>query len=310
MLQSWVFLWCLLSSVLSYSTYEKKEHSLHLPHQIANWYSYGSTIIQPDHISLTKDQRSQRGGIYSTMPVVYRDWEVQLAFHVHGAGTTLFGDGLAFWYIEKPPSEGSAFGNQDVFRGLGVFFDTYANQNGAHSHEHPYISAMVNDGSKKYDHDKDGTLTELAGCSTDFRNHKPAVAIIRFVKNQLSVSMKYDGTDKEVDCFVVDDVRLPIGYYFGVSAETGDLSDNHDILSISTYQVDVPRSPEELAVDAALIEPSAGHEAPMRDRVDDQPVSRSWSLLYWLIILAILGGCAYLARGYYRRRQRQLKRLY
>lgn len=33
-------------------------------------------------------------------------------------------------------------------------------------------------------------------------------------------------------CFIVADIHLPPGYYFGVSASTGDLADNHDIMSI------------------------------------------------------------------------------
>ena len=37
-------------------------------------------------------------------------------------------------------------------------------------------------------------------------------------------------------------VRLPTGYYFGMSATTGDLSDNHDIVSIKTYELDTPAS--------------------------------------------------------------------
>ena len=32
-------------------------------------------------------------------------------------------------------------------------------------HEHPYISAIVNDGSAHYDHDKDGTHHQIAGCT-------------------------------------------------------------------------------------------------------------------------------------------------
>ena len=95
---------------------------------------------------------------------------------------------------------GPVFGNQDFFVGLGVFFDTYSNHNGEHSvsrlvyyhshsllctlihhsimytctilslslsllkHEHPYISAMVNNGSLHYDHDRDGTHSQMAGC--------------------------------------------------------------------------------------------------------------------------------------------------
>ena len=37
-------------------------------------------------------------------------------------------------------------------------------------HEHPYISAMVNNGTLHYDHDRDGTHTEIAGCEAKFRN--------------------------------------------------------------------------------------------------------------------------------------------
>ena len=32
--------------------------------------------------------------------------------------------------------------------------------------------------------------------------------------------------------FAEDGIRLPTGYYFGVSATTGDLSDNHDVISL------------------------------------------------------------------------------
>lgn len=42
------------------------------------------------------------------------------------------------------------------------------------------------------------------------------------------------------ECFKVSGVKLPTGYYFGVSATTGDLSDNHDILSIRLFQLDIP----------------------------------------------------------------------
>ena len=32
-------------------------------------------------------------------------------------------------------------------------------------HEHPYISAQVNNGSEPYDHDSDGTHSQVAGCT-------------------------------------------------------------------------------------------------------------------------------------------------
>src|SRR5437870_5617645 len=43
-------------------------------------------------------------------------------------------------------------------------------------------------------------------------------------------------------CFTVPGVSLPTGYYFGASALTGDLSDNHDIVSVKMFELDIPRS--------------------------------------------------------------------
>lgn len=34
-------------------------------------------------------------------------------------------------------------------------------------HEHPYISAMVNNGSLHYDHDRDGTHSQVSGCTVN-----------------------------------------------------------------------------------------------------------------------------------------------
>ncbi|KAF7256839.1 hypothetical protein EG68_04242 [Paragonimus skrjabini miyazakii] len=306
-----LYLTCTSASSLK----EKHDHSLLLPNQIAGWHFYGSTVIEPHQVQITKDIRSQSGGLHCTIPVIYRNWEIHISFHVEGPGKTLFGDGFAFWYTEAPASYGTAFGSREVFRGLGIFFDTYANQNGQHAHEHPYISVMVNNGSRAYDHDKDGTHTELAGCSSDFRNRPHSLAVIRYVNRQLSLLLKYPGVEKDTECFTVEDVDLPIGYYFGISAATGDLSDAHNIHSIRTFEVDVPLSAQELVRDPSRIEPSAGHAAPPRAHVPDDPQpSRTsrfmWTLFMWTFALSCLGGCCYFGYIYYHKRQRQLKRLY
>lgn len=80
-------------------------------------------------------------------------------------------------------TEGPVFGSVDRFEGLGVFFDTYDNErahvslpcdteSGKHRvdevlvqrHTFPYVMAMLGDGMKSYDNNKDGSDTELAGC--------------------------------------------------------------------------------------------------------------------------------------------------
>jgi hypothetical protein len=46
--------------------------------------------------------------------------------------------------------------NRQVFLylGLAIVADTYSNHNGPHNHNHPYVSAMVNNGTLHYDHDR------------------------------------------------------------------------------------------------------------------------------------------------------------
>lgn len=48
---------------------------------------------------------------------------------------------------------------------------------------------MVNNGSLHYDHDRDGTHTELAGCEAKFRNKQYETSmLVRYVDDTISVS--------------------------------------------------------------------------------------------------------------------------
>lgn len=106
-------------------------------------------------------------------------------------------------------------------------------------HQHPYISAMVNNGSLHYDHDLDGTHTQLAGCEGKFRNvdHETILAI-RYENDVLTVSTNFENDGKWKECFRVNGVLLPTNYYFGVSATTGDLSDNHDVIALRFFELE------------------------------------------------------------------------
>ncbi|XP_040011132.1 lectin, mannose-binding 2-like b isoform X2 [Xiphias gladius] len=54
-----------------------------------------------------------------------------------------------------------------------------------------------------------------------------------------------DGKQEWKHCVDITGLRLPTGYFFGASSATGDLSDNHDIISMKLYQLTVERTPEE-----------------------------------------------------------------
>jgi len=57
-------------------------------------------------------------------------------------------------------------------------------------HGHPYISAMVSNGSHHYDHDMDGTHTSLSGCQANIRGqtHDTFVAL-RYERDTLMVTV-------------------------------------------------------------------------------------------------------------------------
>ncbi|OQV15871.1 Vesicular integral-membrane protein VIP36 [Hypsibius exemplaris] len=270
-----------LSSVAALNMLDslRREHSLIKPYQgagmnVPQWDFTGSTMVTSNFIRLTPDQQSKQGAIWNSVPCYTTKWEFQVQFSVHGTGRDLYGDGFAIWYTKTRMQLGPVFGNQDLFSGLAVFLDTYNNHNGPHNHEHPFVSAMVNNGSAVYDHDRDGTHTQLAGCAAKFRGKShPTHIAIRYEPSVLKVSLDIDGKNQWTECFRVEGVELPTGYYFGVSAATGDLSDNHDIVSLKFYNLEENVDPN-FTLQRSHIIPSAKTSEAQREHVEDVPPSK------------------------------------
>ncbi|XP_005089869.1 vesicular integral-membrane protein VIP36 [Aplysia californica] len=296
------FLLALVAGEWNTKDYQRREHSLVKPYQgsgmgVPQWDFMGSTMVTNNYIRLTPDRQSKIGAIWNNVPCFVPNWEIHIQFKVHGSGKTLFGDGFAVWYTKERMKIGNVFGNADPFTGLAIFMDTYSNHNGPHNHNHPYISAMLNNGSLTYDHDTDGTHTQLSGCEAQFRNKDYDTYVsIRYERNTLTVSTDIDNKSGWKDCFSVSGIKLPVGYYFGVSAATGDLADNHDVMSVKFYELDDDDSSPKAPLYTGLPEASA-MEAP-RDRVDDNKGSyllgnlTGWKLLVIIILLVIgVGVC-------------------
>ncbi|XP_015247425.1 PREDICTED: VIP36-like protein isoform X2 [Cyprinodon variegatus] len=231
----------------------KREFSLSKPYQgvgslgSSHWELMGDAMVTTDQVRLTPDMQSRQGAVWSRIPCHLKDWEMQVHFKVHGQGKkNLNGDGLAIWYTKERMQKGPVFGNMDNFTGLGVFVDTYPNEEKHIERIFPYVIAMVGNGSISYDHERDGRPTELGGCNAMVRNLKhDTFLFIRYVRRRLTVMIDIDGQHEWRDCLDIPGVRLPLGYYFGASAITGDLSDNHDIISLKLYQLTVLRSKKE-----------------------------------------------------------------
>ncbi|CAH3158123.1 unnamed protein product [Pocillopora meandrina] len=302
--------------------YLRREHSVlkGAGPSIPYWDFLGSTFISSSYIRLTPDHQSKKGGLWNNVPCHVKDWEMLIHFKVHGVGDTLFGDGFAFWYSKDRMQEGDVFGSKDYFYGLGVFFDTYSNHNGEHQHDHPYISVMVGNGSLHYDHDRDGTHSQVAGCSQSFRGRgHDTYALIRYsgTQNRLTILVDVENKNEWEDCLDVGGVKLPTGLYFGTTAATGQLADNHDIISLKFYETEMPVSSDSKGADEdrTKIVPFASGAEQYRERVEDVQGSFSsktvkvFSWLFWfaLVAVCVVGVSIYV---YQKRQEDSRKRFY
>ncbi|OQD75285.1 hypothetical protein PENDEC_c007G01944 [Penicillium decumbens] len=204
----------------------------------SRWFDYGGdTIIRADkYIRLTADRPSQQGWIFSRVPLTATNWQIELEFKIHGEGN-LHGDGFAMWLTKQRATPGPVFGSTDRFEGLGIFVDTYKNNRPGVSF--PYVMAMMGDGQTTYDQAHDGKANELAGCSARGIRGAPVPTKLRltyFQDKSLTLDLQYKTEDSWTNCFTLNadetNIAIPSVAYLGLSAETGELSDNHDIISL------------------------------------------------------------------------------
>nr|XP_033789420.1 protein ERGIC-53 [Geotrypetes seraphini] len=204
------------------------------------WVHTGSAIPSADQIRITPSLKSQRGSVWTKSVSLFENWETQVAFRVTGRGR-VGADGLAIWFTEHQGFDGNVFGAADSWNGVGIFFDSFDNDG---KKNNPVIVMVGNDGRLVYDHQNDGETQALASCQRDFRNTPyPVRAKITYYKKTLTVMMNNAFTPNKEDyeyCMKVDNLIIPNQGYFGISAATGGLADDHDVLSFLTFQLTEP----------------------------------------------------------------------
>lgn len=114
----------------------------------------------------------------------------------------------------------------------------------------------------------------------------------------MSTDVEQKGMWKE--CYTVDEVHLPTGYYFGFSAATGDLSDAHDIISVRLYQLDAEMDYAR-AEERRSIVPFAKYAEEERPHIEDakpSPVSQASRKFLRVLGYIILGAILVVALGF------------
>ncbi|CAF1147564.1 unnamed protein product [Rotaria sordida] len=199
------------------------------------WTFGGSAIASDEQIRVTPSIRSQIGWLWSKNTMTADTWLLEVKLRVTGRGR-LGADGMAIWFTETAGSGGPVFGSNDLWKGLGVFFDSFDNDA---LQNNPIIAVMVNDGTKSYDHQHDGSGQIQGSCIRDFRNKPLPIRVkIEYVNQGLTIYLNNGITQDDNAfelCTRIDGVQLPKTGYLGVTAATGGLADDHDVLEFITH---------------------------------------------------------------------------
>ncbi|XP_077593501.1 protein ERGIC-53 [Stigmatopora nigra] len=222
------------------------KHSFKGPHLVQDdgtipfWTYTGNAIPSADQVRIVPSLKSQRGSVWSKNKVDFKHWEAEVTFRVSGRGR-MGADGLAIWYTATEGGLGPVYGGADMWDGVGIFFDSYDNDG---KKNNPVVLLVGNNGKHVYDHKNDGGTQTLGSCLRDFRNKPyPIRARVTYYKKTLTVMINNGFTPDKDDfefCTKVDNMIIPPEGFFGVSAATGGLADDHDVLSFLLFQLTEP----------------------------------------------------------------------
>jgi len=198
------------------------------------WEFGGDAVVTDDYLRITPAEKYRAGWIAAQTEFPYDQFVIEVTFKVGGGGN-LGADGMAFWYTKDPPKNGGVtFGGPETWQGLGILLDTFDNDR---SGNHPYVGIIYNDGTLRYDPSNDGVPNIKGGCKFTYRNYETkmrltyadGIAQIEFIVPSLGHS--------EWTLCASAPMVLPSGYYFGLTAATERLFDNHDVMNFVTYRL-------------------------------------------------------------------------
>jgi lectin, mannose-binding 2 len=129
----------------------------------------------------------------------------------------------------------------------------------------------------------------LTGQAHGVRNGQNAsrIKLRYFHDKSLDVSLSYDAEHKQWEkCFSLPNLKLPSVAYLGFSAETGELSDNHDLVSVETRNLYELNQGAQHAGSAAGAGPEKGGKRIKKGQKEGGR-RRSWT---WLLVKFVMLG--------------------
>uniref|UniRef100_A0A673UM84 Lectin, mannose binding 1 like n=1 Tax=Suricata suricatta TaxID=37032 RepID=A0A673UM84_SURSU len=202
------------------------------------WSHHGDAIPGLEAVRLAPSMQNRSGAVWSRAPVLFSAWEVDMQMRVTGPGRR-GAQGVAVWYTRGRGQVDSVLEGPASWDGIRILFDS-ASQDTQNS---PTVRVLASDGHTRYELHGDGASGVLGSCHRDFRNLPMPLSVrITYWSQRLLVSLNHGLTPNDLDevCVEVGPLLLAPGGFFGVSAATSTLADDHDILSFLTFSLSEP----------------------------------------------------------------------
>lgn len=235
---------------------------------IPHWEIGADAVATAEFLRLTPNLPSRWGYAWNTVPNEHAWWEATLIFNIRSKSSP-GADGMGLWYVERPhkgPRQGTVMGMAANFHGLGIVLDSYDNDG---NRDNPGIAvlASLEAEPRTWDNEADFARTASLRCQYDFRRSSSGAneLIVTYHENRLTVKVRQVQSRLETNCGEVANVVLPKGWFFGMTAVTGGVSDNHDVLQFLLRP---------LGEAAAAVAQSAGQ--PKFDHSNDQKEKTFW----------------------------------
>ncbi|KAH9092233.1 hypothetical protein LEN26_018587 [Aphanomyces euteiches] len=210
-----------------------------------SWIYGGSAEVKKNFIRLTTDRQNKKGYIWNNELVDRDTFVTVLTFRISGQGKKWFGDGIGLWLTNSQNYVyGDNHGFTSDFTGVGIIMDTFVNPD--HKGGHKDISIQINDGTKSLQQLND---EQKIGCDAALRYHEESANFspahsasrikVKVVRRTLTIDVDEKSTGQWKRCY---EVNVPFSADWlktatlGITAATGGVADNHDILRLLTFE--------------------------------------------------------------------------
>ncbi|ORY85120.1 concanavalin A-like lectin/glucanase domain-containing protein [Protomyces lactucae-debilis] len=186
--------------------------------------TFGAAKALSDQIVLNPSMPNQMGAVWAKKTNELNSWMAEIKYRVNGPDHG--GKGMAIWYTQSKQTHGGhIYGGPDNWDGLGLFLTAEPDGTGA-------LRGHLNDGTFAFARAEAPEKHAFGACKIAHRN-VGTISSIKLVYNVATFKVYHN----DALCFENTHLSLPEHYYFGVSSQSGEMPDSHELFSFNVGAV-------------------------------------------------------------------------